>query len=102
MRSVSGKRLLIAAGDPATLSTGSTCIVPRTQYNMNEPMAVNTLKVMVHDDDEPDTPEPVSEEDRRRFHEGQAWFAQRGGNGIPMEDVLSEFGMNPEDFPINK
>jgi hypothetical protein len=35
--------------------------------------------------------EPVTGEDRRRFSEGQAWFAQRGGKGIPMEDVLADF-----------
>jgi hypothetical protein len=55
------------------------------------------LEVMVQDDDE-----PVTEEDRRRFHEGQAWFGQRGGQGIPMTEVLSEFGLKPEDFPLNK
>ncbi len=58
---------------------------------------VQVLEVMIHDDDD----EPVTEEDRRRFHEGQAWFAQRGGKGIPMEDVLGEFGVKPEDFPLN-
>jgi hypothetical protein len=64
---------------------------------------VRLLEVMVHDDEhEPVTSEPVSEEDRCRFHEGQAWFAQRGGKGIPMEDVLSEFGLKPEDFPLDK
>jgi hypothetical protein len=64
---------------------------------------VHLLEVMVYQDDvEPATPEPVSEEDRRRFHEGQAWFAQRGGKGIPIDDVLSEFGLKPEDFPLNK
>jgi len=57
---------------------------------------VHLLEVMVQDDDE-----PVTEEDRRRFHEGQAWFEQRGGKGIPMEDVLAEFGLKPEDFPTN-
>jgi hypothetical protein len=36
--------------------------------------------------------EPVTGEDRRRFREGQAWFAQHGGKGIPMEDVLADFG----------
>jgi len=44
--------------------------------------------------------EPLTDEDRRRFHGGQAWFAQRGGKGIPMEDVLAEFGLSPEDFPV--
>ncbi len=43
--------------------------------------------------------EPVTDQDRRRFHAGQAWFAQRGGKGIPMEDVLAEFGLKPGDFP---
>ena len=43
--------------------------------------------------------EPVTEQDRGRFHEGQAWFRQRGGKGIPMKDVLAEFNLEPEDFP---
>jgi hypothetical protein len=46
--------------------------------------------------------EPVTDQDRRRFHGGQSWFAQRGGNGIPMENVLVEFGLKPEDFPLDK
>jgi hypothetical protein len=52
------------------------------------------LEVMVDDD------EPVSDEDRRRFHEGQAFFAS--GKGIPMNDVMAEFGLKPEDFPLSK
>jgi hypothetical protein len=47
----------------------------------------------------PPDDEPVTEQDRRRLHTGQAWFAQRGGKGIPMEEVLAEFGLKPEDFP---
>lgn len=47
----------------------------------------------------PPDDEPVTEQDRRRFHEGQAWFRQRGGKGIPMEDVLAEFDLKLEDFP---
>jgi hypothetical protein len=46
--------------------------------------------------------EPVTAEDRRRLHEGQTWFAQRGGKGLPMEDILAEFGVKPEDFSVNK
>ena len=42
--------------------------------------------------------EPVTDEDRQRFHEGQAWFAARDGKGVPMEEVLAEFGVKPEDF----
>lgn len=54
---------------------------------------VHLLEVMIHD-------EPVTSEDRRRFQEGQAFFAS--GKGTPMEDVLAEFGLTPEDFPLNK
>ena len=35
-------------------------------------------------------------EGRRRFRDGQAWFAQHGGKGIPMEDVPANCGLNPE------
>jgi hypothetical protein len=58
---------------------------------------VHLLEVMIDHDDE-----PVTEEDRRRFHQGQAWFAQRGGQGTPMEDVLAEFGLKTADFPLTK
>ena len=42
--------------------------------------------------------EPVTEEERCRLRDGQAWFRQRGGKGIPMTDVLSEFDLKPRDF----
>jgi len=38
--------------------------------------------------------EPVTEEDRRRFHEGQAWFRQRGGKGIGQQLIAD--GLAPE------
>jgi len=41
--------------------------------------------------------EPVTEQDRRRFRDGRAWFAKRGGKGIPMEDVVASSGVQPED-----
>jgi len=44
----------------------------------------------------PPDDEPVTDEDRRRFQEGEAWFRQRGGHGIPMEDVLAECGLKPD------
>ncbi|MGA3027835.1 MAG: hypothetical protein ABSF98_24020 [Bryobacteraceae bacterium] len=43
--------------------------------------------------------EPVTEQDRRRFHEGHACLAKHGGKGIPMEEVLAEFGTTPKDLP---
>jgi hypothetical protein len=47
----------------------------------------------------PPDQEPVTEQDRVRFHSGQAWFRQHGGKGIPMDDVLAEFDLKSEDFP---
>jgi hypothetical protein len=43
--------------------------------------------------------EAATEQDRHRFHGGQAWFAQRGGKGIPMDDLLAGLGLKIEDFP---
>ena len=50
----------------------------------------------------PPDDEPVTDEDRRRFHEGQDWFQRHGGKGVPMEEVLLEFGLKPEDFPSER
>jgi hypothetical protein len=56
---------------------------------------VHLLEVMVHESEE-----PVGEEDRRRYREGQAFFDS--GKGIPMKDVLADFGLKLEDFPPHK
>jgi hypothetical protein len=48
----------------------------------------------------PPEDELVTEEDRRRLRNGHDWF--EGGKGIPMEEVLAEFGLKVEDFPLNK
>jgi hypothetical protein len=69
------------------------------------PIAVRFLEFMLMDPVTravamaPPDSEPVTDQDRRRFHDGQAWFAQRDGKGIPMEEVLAEFDLTPEDFP---
>ena len=55
---------------------------------------VHLLEVMVGEE------EPVTDEDRRRFHEGRAIFAS--GKGIPMEEVLADFGLTLKDFPLDK
>jgi hypothetical protein len=44
----------------------------------------------------------IAESEARRLIEGEAWFAARGGKGIPMEDVLAEFGLKPSDFPLKR
>jgi len=71
------------------------------------PTAVRFLEFMLLDPvrralaTAPPDDEPVTEQDRQRFHNGQAWFAQRG-KGIPMEEVLAEFGLKSEDFHLDK
>ena len=80
----------------STLETKAHELLGRLEPNKLAAV-VRLLEVMINDDHE-----PVTDEDRHRFHEGQAWFEQRGGKGIPMEDVLSEFGLKPENFPLNK
>src|ERR1017187_6767086 len=48
----------------------------------------------------PPDDEPVTEQDRLRFQNGQAWFRQHGGKGVAMEAVLAEFDRpHAERFP---
>jgi hypothetical protein len=60
------------------------------------PAAASLLKSMLAVDDE-----PVTEEDLQRFREAKAALA-RGEKGTPMEEVLAEFGLTMDDFPIDK
>jgi hypothetical protein len=46
--------------------------------------------------------EPVTDEDRKRLEAGRRWFAQRGGKGISMDDVLTDYDLKTDDFPLNK
>lgn len=42
--------------------------------------------------------EPETEEERREVEQGKEWLRQRGGRGIPHEEVLKDFGLTTEDF----
>ena len=42
--------------------------------------------------------EPISEEERQAVARSEAWFDERGGKGIPMEEVLADFGLPIEDM----
>ena len=42
--------------------------------------------------------EPESEEERKAVAKSKAWFKQRGGQGIPQEEVLADFGLSPDDL----
>jgi hypothetical protein len=41
--------------------------------------------------------EPETQEERQAVAKSKAWFKQRGGQGIPHEEVLAEFGLAPDD-----
>ena len=42
--------------------------------------------------------EPETEEERRAVERSKEWLRQRGGKGIPHEEILQEFGLTTEDF----
>jgi hypothetical protein len=42
--------------------------------------------------------EPETEEERRAVEQSREWLRQRGGKGIPHEEVLQDFGLTAEDF----
>ena len=42
--------------------------------------------------------EPISEEETRAVAASKAWLAEHPGEGIPHEELLAEFGLNPEDL----
>jgi hypothetical protein len=46
--------------------------------------------------------EPVTDDDQRRIRGGEAWLKVRGGRGIPMDEVLAEFGVRAEDLAPHK
>jgi hypothetical protein len=44
--------------------------------------------------------EPVTEEERQAILRSEAWFKEHGGRGVPMEEVLADFGLTMDDFPL--
>ncbi|HVO97604.1 MAG TPA: hypothetical protein VMT15_06030 [Bryobacteraceae bacterium] len=62
------------------------------------PAAVTLLKSMLRTDIDD---EEVTEEDVRRIKEARAAL-ERGERGTPMEDVLAEFGLMMDGFPLDK
>jgi hypothetical protein len=42
--------------------------------------------------------EPESEDEHKAVAKSKAWFKQRGGQGIPHEEVLSDSGLSPDDL----
>jgi len=46
--------------------------------------------------------EPETEAERQAVSESKAWFERNGGQGIPHEEVLADFGLTPNDFNKQK
>jgi len=44
--------------------------------------------------------EPLTAEEEQALSRADAWLKERGGRGIPHEEVLAEFGLTPKDFPL--
>jgi hypothetical protein len=45
--------------------------------------------------------EHLSDETRQAIESSEIWFREHGGKGIPMQDILAEFGLSLEDFPLD-
>jgi hypothetical protein len=45
--------------------------------------------------------EELTDEMRQALDRSEAWFEERGGRGIPMEEVLADFGLTLDDFPLD-
>jgi hypothetical protein len=46
--------------------------------------------------------EPETGAEREAVEESKAWFAGRGGEGIPQQEILAEFGLTPDDLKNRK
>ncbi len=46
----------------------------------------------------PMDPEALSEEEERALDRAEVWIEANGGDGIPHEEILAEFGLTVEDF----
>ncbi len=44
--------------------------------------------------------EPLTEEEEQALDRADAWLKQNGGKGIPHEQILAEFGLTMQDFPL--
>lgn len=73
------------------LSTGQASAVVGLLQAMLDPVSVSLANAPFDD-------EPVSEEEARDVAASKAWLAEHPGEGIPHEELLTEFGIRPEDL----
>jgi len=58
---------------------------------MRDPVSRATATAPIDD-------EPVTEEESQAVARSEAWFEERGGKGIPMQEVMAEFGLTVENL----
>jgi hypothetical protein len=46
--------------------------------------------------------EPMTGEEVAALRRSEEWFRNSGGKGIPMEEVMAEFGLSTKDFSLEK
>ena len=46
--------------------------------------------------------EPLTAAEEQALDRADQWLQERGGHGIPHTEVLAEFGLRPEDFPLKE
>ncbi len=73
------------------MSTGQVSAVVGLLATMLDPVDRAIANAPVED-------EPISEEETRAVAASKAWLAEHPGEGIPHEELLAEFGLNPEDL----
>jgi hypothetical protein len=73
------------------LSTGQASAVVTLITSMLDPVDRAIANAPFED-------EEISEEENRAVAASKAWLADHPGEGIPHEELLAEFGINPEDL----
>jgi hypothetical protein len=73
------------------LSTGQASAVVTLITSMLDPVDRAIANAPFED-------EEISKEENRAVASSKAWLAEHPGEGIPHEELLAEFGINPEDL----
>jgi hypothetical protein len=72
------------------------------------PTAVRFLEFMLLDPfsrslaTAPVADEPLTNEEEQSLSRAEAWLKERGGRGISHAEILAEFGLKMEDFPLKE
>ena len=56
------------------------------EFMLLDPASLATATAPVDD-------EPLTEDERQAINRSEAWFRERGGKGIPMDEVVAYFGL---------